>query len=64
MIKDKNSDSRNNKFLFDSKEIEVIQVLFPRPTNKSLKIKPKKILKKLKKNKGTNIKKGESCDSV
>jgi hypothetical protein len=35
-------------------------VSLPIPTNKSLKIKPKKILKKLKKKRGTNMKKGES----
>jgi hypothetical protein len=35
-------------------------VSLPKPTNKSLKKKPKKILKKLKKKRGINIKKGES----
>jgi len=45
----KNSDSRINKFLFDELEIDVNQVSLPNPTNKSLKKKPKKILKKLKK---------------
>jgi hypothetical protein len=56
----KNSDSSISKFLFEEEEIDVNQVSLPKPTNKSLKIKPKKILKKLKKKSGTNIKNGES----
>jgi hypothetical protein len=56
----KNSDSRKSKFLFEEKDKDVNQVSLPKPTNKSLKKKPKKILKKLKQKSGMNIKMGES----
>lgn len=58
--KDKNSDSKNNKFLFEEKDSDDNQVSLPRPTNKSLKTKPKKTLKKHKNKSGRYIKKGES----
>lgn len=56
----KNSDSSISKFLLEEAATEVNQVSLPKPTNRSLNKKPKKILKKLKKKSGTNIKKGES----
>jgi len=58
----KNSDSSKSKFLFEEEDKEVNQVSLPKPTNRSLKKKPKKILKKLKKKRGMNIKKGESWE--
>ena len=57
----KNSDSKINKFLVETISIEFNQASVPKPTKRSLVIKPKKILFILRTKRGIAINKSESC---